>query len=69
MKIRRKFDERLTVFMREPNNLILNAHALSGERLGQWSINVTGDWRAIYQFKDTDTVIFIEIDTHSNLYK
>lgn len=43
-------------------------HPLTGNRAGQWSINITGDWRAIYMFRDKDTIVFIDIDTHSNLY-
>ncbi len=69
LNIRRQFDERLRLFEQDPYHATLNNHALSGERLGQWSINVTGDWRAVYFFKDSTTVIFIDINTHSNLYK
>ena len=57
------------LFEQEPFHPLLNNHALGGDRLGQWSINVTGDWRAIYEFQDAETVVFVEIDTHSNLYK
>ena len=69
LKIRRRFDERLLLFMREPFHPILNSHPLSGDRRGQWSINITGDWRAICVFKNTTTVVFIDTDTHGNLYR
>ena len=68
IKIRRQFDERFRVFVEEPFHPILNNHPLTGDRLGQWSINVTGDWRAVYVFEDKNTIVFIDIDTHSNLY-
>lgn len=68
-KISSRFDERLFLFEREFFHSLLNNHPLVGDRKGQWSINITGDWRAIYVFKDEDTVVFIDIDTHSNLYK
>lgn len=68
-KIRRRFDERLFLFGKEPFHPTLNNHPLGGDRMGQWSINVTGDWRAIYLFQGKDAVIFIDIDTHSNLYE
>jgi len=67
-KIRRQFEERLRLFAKEPFHPILNNHPLTGDRLGQWSINVTGDWRAVYVFEDRNTIVFIDIDTHSNLY-
>ena len=68
-KISSQFKERLFLFEAEPFHPLLNNHPLTGDRKGQWSINITGDWRAIYIFKDENTVVFIEIDTHSNLYK
>ncbi|MBU3965571.1 type II toxin-antitoxin system mRNA interferase toxin, RelE/StbE family [Patescibacteria group bacterium] len=67
--IRRQFEERLFIFEENSFHPLLNNHPLTGDRKGQWSINVTGDWRAIYVFKDEDTIVFIDIDTHSNLYK
>ena len=69
VKIRLQFDERFRLFMKDPYNPVLNNHPLTGDRAGQWSIDVTGDWRAIYIFKDNSTVVFIDINTHSNLYK
>lgn len=66
--IRRQFNARLILFEKERFNSILNNHPLGGDRKGQWSINITGDWRAIYIYKNNITVIFIDIDTHSNLY-
>jgi len=69
LKIRRRFDEKLSLFEEEPFHPTLNNHPLTGNRVGQWSINVTGDWRALYVFQDARTVVFIDIDTHSNLYE
>ena len=69
LKIRFQFDERLRLFGQHMFHPILRNHALSGDRAGQWSINVTGDWRAVYVFGEKEgVVIFIDIDTHSNLY-
>ena len=67
-KTQESFKKRRDLFLEDPLHLLLNNHPLTGERKGQWSINFTGDWRAIYIFKDENTIIFIEIDTHSNLY-
>lgn len=68
IRIRDAFDIRLTLFLREPSHPLLNLHSLTGDRAGQWSINVGGDWRAIFIYTDEQTVIFIDFDTHSNLY-
>lgn len=69
LKMRRQFDGRLLLFEKEPFHPILNNHPLTGDRAGQWSINITGDWRAVYVFKERATAVFIDIDTHSNLYE
>jgi addiction module RelE/StbE family toxin len=69
LKIRQKFEERLFLFEKNPSHPILNIHPLTGDRKNQWSINITGDWRAIYTIKGEDTIIFIDLNTHSNLYR
>lgn len=61
-------DDRLKIFASVPFSSILNNHALIGKYLGYRSINVTGDYRAIYKVISDDEVIFIILDTHSNLY-
>jgi len=68
-KVQTKFRARRDLFFENPYHSLLNNHSLSGDRSGQWSINITGDWRVIYTWQDKQTVIFIDIDTHSNLYK
>ncbi|MDP1689461.1 MAG: type II toxin-antitoxin system mRNA interferase toxin, RelE/StbE family [bacterium] len=69
LKIRSQFEERLRIFERDSWSPLLNNHELTGDRDGEWSINVTGDWRAIYMWRDEETIVFIDIDTHSELYK
>ncbi len=68
-KLKEKFKERRNLFLENPANPLLDNHALHGDRAGEWSINITGNWRALYEFQDAETVIFFEIDTHSNLYR
>ena len=67
-EIKEKFEERLTLFNTEPNAQILNIHKLSGKYDGMWSINVTGDYRAIFDKKEDGVIIFINIGTHSELF-
>lgn len=67
LKVQEKFFDRLTLFEKDQFNPSLNNHALKGTYLGYRSINVTGDIRAIFK-KNDDTIIFVAIDSHSNLY-
>ncbi len=69
LKIREGFKLRRNLFLENPFHPLLNNHPLTGDRKGQWSINVTGDYRALYVFRDEHTVIFIDINTHGNLYR
>ena len=72
-EIRSLFDERLKLFIQDPFQLTLNNHPLTGKLKGFRSINITGDWRAIYsQSSDPvegKVIIFEMLGTHSKLYK
>lgn len=62
-----KFEERLQLFLMEPNHPTLRNHKLSGKYNQQRSINITGDYRLI--FTHTETTLDLEaIGTHSELY-
>lgn len=66
--IREPLAERLRLFVSSPHHPLLNNHALTGKWRGYRSINVTGDWRAIYQPINADIALFVDVDTHHNLY-
>ena len=67
-KIYKKLRERLQIFGIIPFHPLLNNHALTGEYLGCRSINITGDWRAIYRTKNPNIAEFLKLGTHSELY-
>lgn len=70
VKIQVSFDKRLEIFLYDPFNPILNNHQLIGKYKEFKSINITGDWRAIFkEFKNDDLAIFYLIGIHSRLYK
>ena len=68
LKIKIAFRKRLALFLENPFNPLLNNHSLTGKYSGYRSINVTGDWRAVYSDKG-QIIIFITLGTHSQLYK
>lgn len=72
-KIKSAFDKKIELFLQDPFYPLLNNHALTGQHLGKRSINITGDWRAIFSEIENEeeekVVIFELLDTHSNLYK
>ena len=63
-----KLKGRLRLFQKDQFHPTLNNHPLVGSKKGYRSINITGDIRAVYKFEG-DTIIFVDVDTHSELYK
>ncbi len=63
--------KRIRLFSIDPFYGLLNNHALVGKWQGHRSINVTGDWRAIYRDLGDgriEWVEFGELGTHRDLY-
>lgn len=72
IKIQSAFEKRLHQFIKSPNDPQLHNHQLKNSLKGLRSINITGDWRALYSEckQDKDTIILFELlGTHSQLYK
>lgn len=67
--VKQAFKQRLQIFINDEYNPILNNHCLIGELKDRRSINVNGDWRAIFQQRDSGEIVyFVAIGTHSKLY-
>lgn len=70
-RIKKSFDERLAIFIKNPLDLQLRNHPLREEYAGQRSIDVTADWRALYtesDGKDEVIIYFTILNTHKQLY-
>ena len=65
--MREKLSDRLRLFAREPFHPLLNNHSVEKRFPGCRSINVTGDYRAIFKEQDRE-IVFVNIGTHSELY-
>ncbi len=68
-KIKQKMIERVTLFTNDPTDSRLRNHALHTPYKGSYSIDITGDIRAIYELVDDETALFTHIGTHSQLYR
>ena len=66
-KIQERFYERLELFVQDKFNRVLNNHSVDRAYLNCRSINVSGDYRAIFEDQG-ENVVFITIGTHSELY-
>jgi len=65
---REKFQQRLRLFQTNQYLPLLNNHGLTGKWRGFRSINITGDWRAIFVVVDRKRITFVAFGTHSQLY-
>lgn len=72
-EIKLAFRTRLETFIENRHNPFLNNHQLSGKFRWHRSINITGDWRAIFREsinEDGKTVlVFVLLGTHCQLYR
>jgi addiction module RelE/StbE family toxin len=68
-KVKQKMVERIELFTNDPLNSLLRNHALHTPYEGSYSIDITGDYRAIYVLVDDATALFTHIGTHSQLYR
>ena len=65
-KMQQQFKERLKILLRNPQHPTLNIHALKGQYVGCFSMNVSGDIRAIFRRKSAETtLLFLLIGAHS----
>jgi len=67
VKVQKQFYNRLDVFIHNKNHTILNNHSVDKVFTNCKSINITGDYRAIFR-ENGDVTIFVNIGTHSDLY-
>ncbi len=68
-RIQNAVDERLSLFSQDPFHPKLNNHALIGIYQGYRGINITGDYRAVYELIDKNVAHFVDLNNHNNLYE
>ena len=67
-KFQQQFDDRLRLFLADPTDPRLRVHPLKGDYAGYWSMNVSGDLRALYLMRGEEFIIFALIGSHSQLF-
>ena len=67
LEIKKAFQDTLALFIVEPDHPSLRNHPLKDKFAGVRSIDVSGDWRALYR-RERKRIIFVELGTHDQLY-
>lgn len=71
VRIYKRLREKIAIFIKDPNDPQLDNHELHEEWEGFRSIDITADWRAIYEEideKEELTAYFEALGTHEELY-
>lgn len=71
VRIRKSFKEQILIFAKNPNDPQLDNHPLKRQYQGLRSIDVTADFRAIYEKRyegKEETAYFVLIGTHKQLF-
>ncbi|HOI60319.1 MAG TPA: type II toxin-antitoxin system mRNA interferase toxin, RelE/StbE family [Candidatus Pacearchaeota archaeon] len=68
LRMQEKLKNALLLFAQNEYNQILNNHNLNGKLKDYKSIDITGDYRAIFKVEN-GIAIFYFLGNHNNLYK
>lgn len=71
VRVRNSIDQKIALFIKNPNDLKLKNHPLKEPYEGLRSIEITADYRAIYQeveIMEESFAYFVELGTHEQLY-
>jgi len=66
--VKHKLSERIKLFAEDSFHPLLNNHLLHDPYAGCRSINITGDYRAVFCIENQDVIRFIAIGTHHDLF-
>lgn len=72
VRIQNEVDRKIAIFKKDPYDLELNNHALHDEYEGFRSIDITNDYRAIYEEvpgANEPVAYFSLLGTHKDLYR
>lgn len=66
-KLQKQLKLRIELWQEQPQHPLLRLHRLEGELSRFYSINITGDVRALYEVIDGELYLYEMIGTHSFL--
>ena len=68
-KLQIQTKSRIALWQEDPANSLLRVHELEGKLKGYYSINISGDIRALYQIVGDEMYLYEMIGSHSHLYR
>jgi len=61
--------DKIKLFRKNPSDTRLHNHALRKKMKGKFAFNVTGDIRIVYEWLGKNSVRFLAIGSHSQVYR
>ena len=66
--LKKKFWEKMEIFLENPFFPRLRTHKLSGKLAGQWAFSIDDDCRVVFEFIGEDRVLLIDVGSHDEVY-
>lgn len=66
--MQQKTTDAIRLWSQKPSDESLRLHKLSGKMSRFYSIDITGDLRALYEIVDNEVFLYQMVGTHSQLY-
>ena len=66
-QLRKKFKQKLKIFVKSPQNPQLKTHHLKGSKKGLSAFSVTGNIRVVFR-KHQNRIYLVDIGTHNQVY-
>jgi len=63
-----KLRDKIVVFTNDPFDSALKTHKLAGKLNHYWSFSIEYDLRVIFYFENAETVVFVDLGTHDEVY-
>lgn len=63
-----EIDRRIKWFQKNPNDTRLENHQLKDRMYGKWAFSITSDIRIVYEWLGKNTVRFLAIGKHTQVY-
>ena len=67
-RLKKKFWEKMEIFLENPFFPQLRTHKLSGKLAGQWAFSIDDDCRIVFEFVGEDQVLLIDVGSHDEVY-
>ena len=67
-RLKKKFREKMKIFLENPFFSQLRTHKLSGKLAGQWAFSIDDDCRIVFEFVGKDQVLLIDVGSHDEVY-